>query len=104
LPIACGEYAGRIVEQSQLQMFDEPKQPYKRPLACVPTLQPDRHRLIAIPARCQNPRAAPARGPLRPTLGTYRLSLPQRTIPARWSCGREDRAVACIRADELVAS
>jgi peptide/nickel transport system ATP-binding protein/oligopeptide transport system ATP-binding protein len=97
-------YAGRIIEQSSAaDLFDAPQHPYtKGLLACVPTLQQDRHRLIAIPGSLPEPARRPPGCRFAPRC-TYRIEACRTAIPPL-VMQREDRAVACIRADELVAS
>lgn len=54
-------YAGRIVEQAPVgRLFDHPLHPYTRGLlSCVPTLDQDQDRLIAIPGSLPEPSRRP---------------------------------------------
>jgi peptide/nickel transport system ATP-binding protein/oligopeptide transport system ATP-binding protein len=54
-------YAGRVVEQARVdRLFDSPQHPYTRGLlACVPTLDQDTDRLIAIPGSLPEPARRP---------------------------------------------
>jgi peptide/nickel transport system ATP-binding protein/oligopeptide transport system ATP-binding protein len=54
-------YAGRVVEQSPVaELFERPQHPYtKGLLACVPTLEQDHDRLVAIPGSLPEPARRP---------------------------------------------
>jgi len=54
-------YAGRIVEQAPVAaLFDRPRHPYTSGLlACVPTLEQERARLVAIPGALPEPARRP---------------------------------------------
>ena len=97
-------YAGRIVERAPVaNLFDAPQHPYtKGLLACVPTLEQERHRLIAIPGSLPEPARRPAGWRFAPRC-TYCIEACHAAVP-QLVAQRDDRAVACIRADELVAS
>ena len=55
-------YAGRVVEQAAVgRLFDKPLHPYTRGLlSCVPTLDQDQDRLVAIPGNLPEPSRRPA--------------------------------------------
>ena len=55
-------YAGRIVEEAPVaRLFDQPLHPYTRGLLdCVPSLEQDHERLVAIPGTSARPGAPPA--------------------------------------------
>jgi oligopeptide/dipeptide ABC transporter ATP-binding protein len=54
-------YAGRAVEQAPVErLFDHPMHPYTRGLlSCVPTLDQDQDRLVAIPGNLPEPSRRP---------------------------------------------
>jgi oligopeptide/dipeptide ABC transporter ATP-binding protein len=54
-------YAGRVVEQARVdRLFDQPLHPYTRGLlACVPTLDQEQQRLLAIPGNLPEPARRP---------------------------------------------
>jgi peptide/nickel transport system ATP-binding protein/oligopeptide transport system ATP-binding protein len=97
-------YAGRMVERASVaNLFDTPQHPYtKGLLACVPTLEQDRHRLIAIPGSLPEPEHRPPGCRFAPRC-THCIQACRAAVPPLAE-QRDDRAVACIRADELVAS
>jgi oligopeptide/dipeptide ABC transporter ATP-binding protein len=55
-------YAGRMIEQAPVgRLFDRPLHPYTRGLlSCVPTLDQDQDRLIAIPGSLPEPSRRPS--------------------------------------------
>jgi peptide/nickel transport system ATP-binding protein/oligopeptide transport system ATP-binding protein len=55
-------YAGRVVEQAPVgRLFDRPLHPYTRGLlSCVPTLDQDQDRLVAIPGSLPEPWRRPS--------------------------------------------
>jgi oligopeptide/dipeptide ABC transporter ATP-binding protein len=94
-------YAGRMVEQAPAgRLFDHPLHPYTRGLlSCVPTLDQDQNRLVAIPGSLPEPSRRP---------GGCRFSV--RCVHAVAACGEAipaletfepDHAAACIRVRDI---
>jgi peptide/nickel transport system ATP-binding protein/oligopeptide transport system ATP-binding protein len=94
-------YAGRTVEQAPVErLFDHPLHPYTRGLlSCVPTLDQDQDRLVAIPGNLPEPSRRPS---------GCRFSA--RCVHAVAACSAVDppletyepnHAAACIRVREL---
>ena len=94
-------YAGRIVEQAPVQeIFDRPMHPYTRGLLeCVPSLEQDRTRLLAIPGALPEPAARPHGCRFAPRCA-HRIDACEAAIPPLEPC-RMEHDVACIRAHEL---
>ncbi len=93
-------YAGRVVEQAPVdRLFDSPQHPYTRGLlACVPTLDQDTDRLIAIPGSLPEPARRPpgCRYSVRCT-----LAIPACSDGIPTLIGTEpNHAAACIRIGE----
>ena len=94
-------YAGRIVEEAPVaRLFDRPLHPYTRGLLeCVPSLEQDHERLVAIPGSAARPGTPPGRLPLRAPLPpcasppapqpSRRLGLRARTTPPPASASAE---------------
>jgi len=97
-------YAGRIVEQAPVaELFEVPRHPYTRGLlSCVPTLEQDQSRLVAIPGSLPEPARRPAGCRFAPRC-RHRIEACRAAIPplVESDAGHFD---ACIRADELAAA
>ena len=89
-------YAGRIVEQSSVAaLFDDPQHPYtKGLLACVPTLEQENERLVAIPGSLPEPARRPPGCRFAPRC-LQRIEACTAAIPPL--VARGDHAAACIR-------
>ncbi|MCW3475572.1 ABC transporter ATP-binding protein [Limobrevibacterium gyesilva] len=94
-------YAGRIVEQAPVaRLFDRPLHPYTRGLLdCVPTLEQDRNRLVAIPGSLPEPARRPAGCRFAPRCG-HRIDACSAAIPPLVAVDAS-HASACIRTDIL---
>ena len=96
-------YAGRVVETASVEdVFAHPAHPYTRALlGCVPSLDDDRPRLLAIPGALPDPRARPPGCRYAPRCG---LHVPEcdaaqpPLLPLAAAGGVAGHGAACIRA------
>ena len=95
-------YAGRIVEQAPVaRLFDQPLHPYTRGLLdCVPLLDQDRQRLVAIPGTLPEPARRPSGCRFAPRC-SHAIAACGTAIPPRIVHG-PGHSAACIRIPELV--
>ena len=93
-------YAGRTVEQAPvIRLFDHPLHPYTRGLlSCVPTLDQDTDRLIAIPGSLPEPSNRPP-GCRFSTRCAHAVAACSVAIPPLWTF-EPGHTVACIRAGD----
>ena len=97
-------YAGRIVEQAPVEnLFDRPLHPYTRGLLeCVPSLDTDRERLIAIPGTLPDPGRRPQGCRFSPRC---RFAIPDcNTATPPLHVSEPGHFAACIRIAELTAA
>jgi peptide/nickel transport system ATP-binding protein/oligopeptide transport system ATP-binding protein len=89
-------YAGRVVEEAPVAgLFDRPMHPYTRGLLdCVPTLEQDTERLVAIPGGLPEPGRRPAGCRFAPRCG-LRVDACAAGIPPL--VGGDGHRAACIR-------
>lgn len=94
-------YAGRVVEQAPVAtLFDAPLHPYTSGLlACVPTLDQDQERLVAIPGTLPEPSRRPPGCRFSPRC-THAVAACAEGIPPLEAYGVNHRA-ACIRVPDL---
>jgi len=94
-------YAGRVVEQAPVgRLFDQPLHPYTRGLlSCVPTLDQDQDRLIAIPGNLPEPLRGPGGCRFAPRCG-YAVPACEAAIPALVTFDT-NHAAACIRVNDF---
>ena len=92
-------YAGRVVEEAPVaRIFDRPSHPYTRGLLdCVPSLDQDKDRLVAIPGTLPDPARRPPGCRYAPRCGLS-VEACAAAIPALAAIEAGHRA-ACIRAD-----
>jgi len=91
-------YAGRVVEEAPVErLFDQPLHPYTRGLLdCVPSLEQDTQRLIAIPGGLPDPAARPPGCRYAPRCA-LRIDQCAAAIPPLRDLAAQHQA-ACIRA------
>jgi peptide/nickel transport system ATP-binding protein/oligopeptide transport system ATP-binding protein len=96
-------YAGRIVEEAPVTaLFDCPLHPYTRGLlACVPSLDDDRERLLAIPGSLPDPARRPPGCRFAPRC-PYAVPECSASMPAL-AVGGPGHSAACIRVADVVA-
>jgi oligopeptide/dipeptide ABC transporter ATP-binding protein len=96
-------YAGRIVEKAPVEsLFERPAHPYTSGLlSCVPTLEQDLARLVAIPGSLPEPGRRPPGCRFAPRC-RYRIEACREVVPPLLDTG-PDAAVACIRAGEIAS-
>ncbi|WP_428486666.1 ABC transporter ATP-binding protein [Rhodopila sp.] len=94
-------YAGRVVERAPVaRLFDNPLHPYTRGLlACVPTLDQDTDRLVAIPGNLPEPSRRPS-GCRFSARCDHAISACSGGIPELKSF-EPDHKAACIRVRDL---
>ena len=92
-------YAGRVVEEAPVaRIFDRPSHPYTRGLLdCVPALDQEKDRLVAIPGTLPDPARRPPGCRYAPRCGLS-VEACAAAIPALAAIEAGHRA-ACIRAD-----
>ena len=97
-------YAGRIVEEAPVAaLFDRPLHPYTRGLlACVPSLDDDRDRLLAIPGSLPDPARRPPGCRFAPRC-PHAVPACTEAIPVPVA-GGPGHTGACIRIPDLIAS
>jgi oligopeptide/dipeptide ABC transporter ATP-binding protein len=94
-------YAGRAVEQAPVgRLFDHPLHPYTRGLlSCVPTLDQDQDRLVAIPGSLPEPSRRPA-GCRFSVRCSHAMPACGEAIPP-WETFEPGHAAACIRVGDI---
>jgi peptide/nickel transport system ATP-binding protein/oligopeptide transport system ATP-binding protein len=97
-------YAGRIVEHAPVErLFDHPMHPYTQGLlSCIPSLEDDRDRLLAIPGILPDPLHRPSGCSFAPRC-PHAVPACSTGVPSLATAG-PDQSAACIRLPELVSS